>query len=49
MLAYDTYTDFLYKKKKTSEKKFDVNIRYPRRARWDFRGVLNEFIFLFGV
>ena len=32
------------KKKKPSEKKIDVNTRYPRRARRDFRGVLNDSI-----
>ena len=30
------------KRRKTSEKKFDVNTRYPRRARWDY--VLDEYI-----
>ena len=33
--------------KKTSEKTFDVNTRYPRRARWDFRGVLDDGLFLY--
>ena len=33
--------------KKTSEKKFDANTRYPRRARWDFRGVLDDSLFLY--
>ena len=35
--------NFLLKKKQ--EKKFDVNTRVPRRARWDFRGVLNDSLF----
>ena len=39
------YTLNLYKKK-TSEKKFDVNTTYPRRTRWDFQGVLDETLFL---
>ena len=34
-------------KKKTSEKKFDVNTRYPRRAQWDFRGALEESLFVY--
>ena len=37
---------FLYKKK-TSEKKFDVNTRYPTRARWNFRGLLDDSLFLY--
>ena len=32
---------------KTSQKKFDVNTRVPRRARWDFRGVLDDSLFLY--
>ena len=41
---------FTYKKNqnnnnKKQEKKFDVNTRVPRRARWDFRGVLNDSLF----
>ena len=34
-------------KKKTSEKNFDVNTRVPRRARWDFRCVLDDSLFLY--
>ena len=42
------YTLNFYKKgKKTSQKKFDVNTRDPRRARWDFRDVLDESLFLY--
>ena len=42
------YTLNFYKKgKKTSQKKFDVNTRDPRRARWDFQGVLDDSIFLY--
>ena len=50
MLTYDIYIEFLHthtQKKKTSEKKFDVNTRYPRRAQWDFRGALDESLFLY--
>ena len=41
---------FTYKKNqnnnnKKQEKKFDVNTRVPRRARWDFRGVLDDSLF----
>ena len=36
-----------YTKKKTSEKKFDVNTRYPTRARWNFRGLLDDSLFLY--
>ena len=35
------------KQEKPSEKKFDVNTRYLRRARWDFRGVLDDSLFLY--
>ena len=44
------YTLNFYKiknKKKTSQKKFDVNARYPRGAWWDFRGVLDDSLFLY--
>ena len=34
------------KKKKTREKKCDVNTRYPRRARWDFRVVLDDYFYI---
>ena len=30
---------------KKQEKKFDVNTRVPRRARWDFRGVVDDSLF----
>ena len=43
------YTLNLYTKKpqnKTSENKFNVNTTYPRRARWDFQGVLDDTLFL---
>ena len=33
--------------KKTSRKKFDVNTTVPRRARWDFRGVFDDSLFLY--
>ena len=36
-----------FHKKKPQEKKFDVNTRYPRRARRDFRGLLGEILFLY--
>ena len=39
--------NFYKKGKKTSQKKFDVNTRDPRRARWDFQGVLDDSIFLY--
>ena len=41
------YIQWTFNKKKTSQKKFDVNSRYPRRARWDFRGVLDDSLFLY--
>ena len=46
------YTHWIFiqkkqKQEKPSEKKFDVNTRYLRRARWDFRGVLDDSLFLY--
>ena len=41
------YIHWTFNKKKTSQKKFDVNSRYPRRARWDFRGVLDHSLSLY--
>ena len=41
------YIHWIFIQKKTSEKKLDVNARYPRRARWDFRGVLDDKLFLY--
>ena len=48
VLTYDIYTFNFYKKKKkkTREKKCDVNTRYPRRARWDFRVVLDDYFYI---
>ena len=43
--SVDVYIEFFVKKKQ--EKKFDVNTRVPRRARWDFRGVLNDYYYDF--
>ena len=39
------YTLSFYTKKKKSEKKFIVKTTYLRRARWYFRGVLNDSFF----
>ena len=39
--------NFFIKKKEKKQKKFDVNTRDPRRARWDFQGVLDDSIFLY--
>ena len=33
--------------KKKKPKKFLVNTRVPRRGRWDFRGALNDSLFLY--
>ena len=46
------YTHWIFiqkkqKQEKPSEKKFYVNTRYLRRARWDFRGVLEDSLFLY--
>ena len=41
------YTLSFYLKQKTSQKKFDANTRDPVRARWDFRGVLDEILLLY--
>ena len=38
---------FLLKKKKKKQKKFDVNTRDPRRAGWNFQGVLDDSLFLY--
>ena len=37
---------YIKKKKKTREKKCDVNTRYPRRAQWDFRVVLDDYFYI---
>ena len=47
VLTYDTYIEFLFKKKKEAKRKFDVNTRYPRRARRDFPGTLDESLFIY--
>ena len=39
--------NFLLKKKNASQKKFDVNTRVPRHARWDFWAVLDDSLFLY--
>ena len=41
------YTLIFFIKKNRKQKKFDVNTRDPRRARWDFQGVLDDSIFLY--
>ena len=35
--------------KKTIQKKFDVSTRVPRRARWDFRGVLEDNFYIWNL
>ena len=44
VLTSDISIEFLCKKK---QKKFDVNTRVPRRARWDFWGVVDDTLFLY--
>ena len=39
--------NFFIKKKEKKQKKFDVNTRDPRRARWNFQGVLDDSLFLY--
>ena len=46
VLTYDTYIEFLFKKKE-AKRKFDVDTRYPRRARRNFPGTLDESLFLY--
>ena len=41
------YTLIFFIKKNRKQKKFDVNTRDPRRARWDFQGVLDDSLFLY--
>ena len=39
--------NFFIKKKEKKQKKFDVNTRDPRRAGWNFQGVLDDSLFLY--
>ena len=47
MLTYDISIELLLKKNnKQTQKKSGVNTRVPRPARWDFRGLLDDSLFL---
>ena len=39
--------NFFSKKKEKEQKKSGVNTRDPRRARWNFQGVLHDSLFLY--